>query len=94
MIRSSIPPIAYIDQVWFEKERKLFFEPLWQFATLKTLFKEENSYVALDVLGREVVIQTINGRGASVTSAKSGSIENRIAAVIVIIKTSVAKSKA
>jgi phenylpropionate dioxygenase-like ring-hydroxylating dioxygenase large terminal subunit len=61
MIRSSIPPAAYIDQVWFEKERKLFFEPLWQFATLKTLFKEENSYVAFDVLGREVVIQAING---------------------------------
>jgi phenylpropionate dioxygenase-like ring-hydroxylating dioxygenase large terminal subunit len=62
MIRSSIPPIAYIDPAWFEKERKLFFEPLWQFATLKTLFKEENSYIALDILGREVVIQTINGK--------------------------------
>lgn len=61
MVRSPIPPVAYIDQVWFEKERKLFFEPLWQFATLKTLFKEINSYVVLDILGREIVIQGFNG---------------------------------
>lgn len=62
MIRSSIPPSAYIDQTWFEKERALFFEPLWQFATLKTLFKEVNSYVALELLGREIVIQNFNGK--------------------------------
>jgi len=62
MLRSLIPPIAYIDQDWFEKERKLLFEPLWQFATLKTLLKTPNAYVALNILGREVVIQKFDGQ--------------------------------
>lgn len=61
MFRSPIPPSAYIDQVWFERERVLFFEPLWQFVTLKTFFKEKNSYVAIEILGKEIVIQSFNG---------------------------------
>ena len=40
----------------------------------------------------EWIIQTINGSGSNVTSASQGSIEIRIAVVIAIISTSVAKS--
>ena len=38
------------------------------------------------------ISQAMNGNGTSVTSASSGLIDNRIAAVITIISTSVAKS--
>ena len=62
MLRSPIPPKAYLDQTWFDRERKLFFEPLWQFATLKNLFKGQNAYVALELLGKEVVIQNFDGK--------------------------------
>ena len=38
------------------------------------------------------IIQAMNGSGSRVTSASQGLIENRIAAVMTIISTSVAKS--
>ncbi|MNW08838.1 hypothetical protein D3C71_2056970 [compost metagenome] len=40
------------------------------------------------------IIQAMNGSGTRVTSASQGLMENRMAAVIMIMSTSVTKSKA
>jgi phenylpropionate dioxygenase-like ring-hydroxylating dioxygenase large terminal subunit len=61
MTLSRIPPQAYIDQDWFERERELLFEPLWQFAALKTMLAQPNAFVTRTLCGVPLVIQNIRG---------------------------------
>ncbi len=60
-MRSPLPPQAYIDQAWFERERELLFKPLWQFAGLKMMVSEHNAFIVRTLCGVPVVIQNIKG---------------------------------
>jgi phenylpropionate dioxygenase-like ring-hydroxylating dioxygenase large terminal subunit len=58
---TPIPPQAYIDQAWFERERDLLFKPLWQFIAPKTLLDKPNAFITRTLFGIPVVVQNIKG---------------------------------
>ena len=61
-MRSLLPPAAYIDQAWFERERTLLFEPLWQFFGLKTMLRKPNDFVVRRLGDVPVVVQNFSGQ--------------------------------
>ena len=60
-MKSRMPPQAYISQEWFQHERELLFKPLWQFAGLKMMLAQPNSFITRTIGGIPVVIQNFNG---------------------------------
>lgn len=60
-MRSHMPPHAYIDQAWFERERDLLFKPLWQFVGLKVTLDKHNAFLTRTLFGIPVVIQNFQG---------------------------------
>jgi phenylpropionate dioxygenase-like ring-hydroxylating dioxygenase large terminal subunit len=56
-----MPPQAYIDQAWFERERDLLFKPLWQFIGLKVMLEEHNAFITRTLFGIPVVVQNFHG---------------------------------
>jgi phenylpropionate dioxygenase-like ring-hydroxylating dioxygenase large terminal subunit len=58
---SRMPPQAYIDQGWFERERELFFKPLWQFIGLKMMLSQHNAFITRTLCGLPIVVQNFNG---------------------------------
>lgn len=60
-MQSLIPPLAYIDPDWFERERKLLFSRLWLFAAPRMLLAKPNAFVTLTLAGIPVVIQNFDG---------------------------------
>ncbi len=60
-MRSTIPPEAYIDDAWFERERQLLMLPLWQFVAPRMLLAKHNAFVTRSVCGIEVVVQNFQG---------------------------------
>jgi phenylpropionate dioxygenase-like ring-hydroxylating dioxygenase large terminal subunit len=56
-----MPPQAYIDQAWFERERDLLFKPLWQFIGLKVMLEQHNSFITRTLFGIPIVIQNFRG---------------------------------
>jgi phenylpropionate dioxygenase-like ring-hydroxylating dioxygenase large terminal subunit len=60
-MQSRIPPQAYIDQAWFERERDLLFKPLWQFVGLKVMLDEHNAFITRNLFGIPIVVQNFHG---------------------------------
>lgn len=60
-MQTPIPPQAYIDPAWFERERTLLFQPLWQFIAPKTLLDKPNAFVTRTLFGVPVVVQNFKG---------------------------------
>lgn len=60
-MRSKMPPQAYIDQAWFERERELLFKPLWQFVGLKVMLEKHNAFITRTLFGIPVVVQNFQG---------------------------------
>lgn len=60
-MRSKMPPQAYIDQAWFDRERELLFKPLWQFIGLKSMLDRHNAFIARTLFGVPVVVQNFRG---------------------------------
>lgn len=60
-MQSRIPPQAYIDQAWFERERDLLFKPLWQFVGLKVMLGAPNAFITRALFGIPIVIQNFKG---------------------------------
>lgn len=60
-MKSRMPPQAYIDQEWFEREQELFFKPLWQFIGLKVMVSHHNAFITRTLCGIPIVIQNFNG---------------------------------
>jgi phenylpropionate dioxygenase-like ring-hydroxylating dioxygenase large terminal subunit len=60
-MRSPLPPKAYIDQAWFERERELLLTPLWQFIGLKTMLEKHNAFITRTIFGIPVVVQNFDG---------------------------------
>ncbi|MGI4718298.1 MAG: aromatic ring-hydroxylating oxygenase subunit alpha [Janthinobacterium lividum] len=60
-MRSRMPPQAYIDQAWFDRERELLFKPLWQFVGLKVMLDEHNAFITRNLLGIPLVVQNFHG---------------------------------
>jgi phenylpropionate dioxygenase-like ring-hydroxylating dioxygenase large terminal subunit len=58
---SRMPPQAYIDQHWFERERELFFKPLWQFVGLKMMLSRHNAFITRTLCGIPIVVQNFDG---------------------------------
>ncbi len=58
---SNMPPNAYIDQAWFERERSLLFNPLWQFVGLKMMVAQHNAFITRTISGIPIVVQNFNG---------------------------------
>lgn len=58
---SRMPSQAYIDQDWFERERELFFKPLWQFIGLKMMLSKHNAFITRKLCGIPIVVQNFNG---------------------------------
>jgi phenylpropionate dioxygenase-like ring-hydroxylating dioxygenase large terminal subunit len=56
-----MPPEAYLDQAWFERERDLLFKPLWQFIGLKVMLAEHNAFITRTLFGIPVVVQNFKG---------------------------------
>ncbi|GII95165.1 hypothetical protein Ssi02_53960 [Sinosporangium siamense] len=46
----------YLDPVWFEHELDVLFRPTWQYAVHESQIPEPNSYIALQVLGENIVV--------------------------------------
>lgn len=61
-MQTRMPPQAYIDQQWFERERELLFKPLWQFIALKTMLDKPNAFVTRTLFGMPVVVQNMKGQ--------------------------------
>lgn len=60
-MKSRMPPQAYIDQSWFEREQILFFKPLWQFIGLKMMLSHHNAFITRTLCGISIVVQNFNG---------------------------------
>lgn len=60
-MKSLLPPAAYIDPGWFQRERELMLKPLWQFIGLKVMLEKPNAFIARDVFGIPVVVQNFDG---------------------------------
>jgi phenylpropionate dioxygenase-like ring-hydroxylating dioxygenase large terminal subunit len=60
-MQSKMPPQAYLDQAWFERERELLFKPLWQFIGLKVMLAQHNAFIARTLFGMPVVVQNFQG---------------------------------
>jgi phenylpropionate dioxygenase-like ring-hydroxylating dioxygenase large terminal subunit len=60
-MRSKMPPQAYIDQAWFDRERELLFKPLWQFIGLKVMLEKHNSFITRTIFGIPIVVQNFRG---------------------------------
>lgn len=60
-MRSKMPPQAYIDQAWFERERELLFKPLWQFIGLKLMLDKHNAFITRKLFGIPIVVQNFRG---------------------------------
>jgi phenylpropionate dioxygenase-like ring-hydroxylating dioxygenase large terminal subunit len=60
-MQTRIPPQAYIDQEWFERERDLLFKPLWQFIAPKTLLDKPNAFITRTLFGMPIVVQNMKG---------------------------------
>lgn len=60
-MKSNLNQSAYTCSKWFEKERRLLFKPLWQFAGLKMILSKENAFLTLNVFGMPVVVQNFSG---------------------------------
>jgi len=60
-MRSRMPPQAYIDEAWFERERDLLFKPLWQFIGLKVMLEKHNAFITRTLFGVPVVVQNFQG---------------------------------
>jgi phenylpropionate dioxygenase-like ring-hydroxylating dioxygenase large terminal subunit len=60
-MRSKMPPQAYIDQAWFDRERDLLFKPLWQFIGLKVMLEKHNSFITRTLFGIPIVVQNFRG---------------------------------
>lgn len=60
-MKSRMPPQAYIDQAWFEREQVLFFKPLWQFIGLKMMLSHHNAFITRTICGIPIVVQNFNG---------------------------------
>jgi phenylpropionate dioxygenase-like ring-hydroxylating dioxygenase large terminal subunit len=60
-MKSPLPPHAYIDQAWFERERELLFKPLWQFVGIKTMLEKHNAFITRTLFGFPVVVQNFDG---------------------------------
>lgn len=60
-MKSRMPPQAYIDQAWFEREQILFFKPLWQFIGLKMMLAHHNAFITRTLCGIPIVVQNFNG---------------------------------
>lgn len=60
-MRSYMPPQAYIDKAWFERERSLLFKPLWQFVGLKMMVAQHNAFITRTLNGIPIVVQNFNG---------------------------------
>jgi phenylpropionate dioxygenase-like ring-hydroxylating dioxygenase large terminal subunit len=60
-MRSPLPPQAYVDQAWFERERELLFKPLWQFVGLKTMLDKHNAFLTRTIFDIPVVVQNYDG---------------------------------
>lgn len=58
---SHMPPQAYIAQDWFERERDLFFKPLWQFIGLKMMLAKHNAFITRKLCGISIVVQNFHG---------------------------------
>jgi phenylpropionate dioxygenase-like ring-hydroxylating dioxygenase large terminal subunit len=56
-----MPPEAYIDQAWFERERDLLFKPLWQFVGLKVMLEKHNAFITRTLFGIPIVVQNFRG---------------------------------
>jgi phenylpropionate dioxygenase-like ring-hydroxylating dioxygenase large terminal subunit len=56
-----MPPQAYIDQAWFDRERDLLFKPLWQFIGLKVMLDKHNSFISRTLFGIPIVVQNFRG---------------------------------
>ena len=61
-MRSRLPSEAYISESWFEKEQRLLFQPLWQFAAPKMLLSVNNAFVRRRIAGQDVVVQNFGGQ--------------------------------
>ncbi|MEV7012623.1 aromatic ring-hydroxylating dioxygenase subunit alpha [Streptosporangium sp. NPDC051022] len=46
----------YLDPAWFEHELDVLFRPTWQYAVHESEIPEANSYVALRILGENIVV--------------------------------------
>jgi len=60
-MKSRMPPQAYIDQAWFEREQMLFFKPLWQFIGLKMMLSHPNAFITRTLCNIPIVVQNFNG---------------------------------
>jgi phenylpropionate dioxygenase-like ring-hydroxylating dioxygenase large terminal subunit len=60
-MQSKMPPQAYIDQAWFDRERDLLFKPLWQFVGLKVMLEQHNSFITRTLFGIPIVVQNFRG---------------------------------
>ncbi len=60
-MQSKMPPQAYIDQAWFERERELLFKPLWQFIGLKPMLEQHNAFITRTLFGIPIVVQNFRG---------------------------------
>ncbi|HEX8784688.1 MAG TPA: aromatic ring-hydroxylating dioxygenase subunit alpha, partial [Telluria sp.] len=60
-MRTRVPPQAYIDQAWFERERDLLFKPLWQFIGIKTMLDQPNAFITRTLFGIPIVVQNVKG---------------------------------
>lgn len=60
-MRSKMPPQAYIDQAWFDRERERLFKPLWQFIGLKVMLDKHNAFITRTLFGIPIVVQNFRG---------------------------------
>lgn len=60
-MRSKMPPQAYIDQAWFDRERELLFKPLWQFIGLRSMLDRHNAFITRTLFGIPIVVQNFRG---------------------------------
>ena len=60
-MQSRMPPQAYIDEAWFDRERELLFKPLWQFIGLKVMLEQHNAFITRTLFGIPVVVQNFQG---------------------------------
>jgi phenylpropionate dioxygenase-like ring-hydroxylating dioxygenase large terminal subunit len=60
-MQTRVPPQAYIDQEWFERERDLLFKPLWQFIAPRTMLDKPNAFITRNLFGMPIVVQNMKG---------------------------------
>ncbi|HUY68180.1 MAG TPA: Rieske 2Fe-2S domain-containing protein, partial [Alphaproteobacteria bacterium] len=58
----ALPPAAYCDDGWFEKEKNLLFRRTWQFFTFASRVAKANQFVARKLFGIPVVVQNCAGQ--------------------------------